>query len=461
MKKTSWALYALVICLMAVSCKLTSRNAKPEKVGDLTNNDTATLDGHPAWIMQGNIYEVNVRQYTPEGTFKAFEKSLDRLKDMGVQTLWFMPINPISKTDRKGSLGSYYAVSNYTAINPEFGTMDDWKELVNKAHDMGFKVIIDWVPNHTGADHYWLTTHPDFYVKDSTGKPAMAADWADTRKLNYANAEFVDTMINSMKFWLTESNIDGFRCDVATGPTDKFWQKCIPQLRAMKNIFMLGEGDTASLNKDGFDATYSWSMFAMMKKVAKGERTANALDSVRLMMDSTYPANALKMTFTSDHDENSWGNADFGTMPGPINAPFAVYSFTEGKDIPLIYSGQEEPFLRAIRFFDKDTITFKNYARADFYKKLLALRKTNAALASDANFTKVSVGNDKALYAFTKEKAGKKVLVILNLSAKPQQVKITDASLLKETTNVFMGTKETLKTESWGMEPWGYAVYEY
>src|ERR1700712_587824 len=169
MKKNSFLLVVLVFLFTCSFCQQS----------DLVVADAEVIARHPSWIMQGNIYEVNVRQYTPEGTFNAFAKNLDRLKDMGVQTLWFMPINPISKADRKGSLGSYYAVSDYTAINPEFGTMEDWKELVNKAHEMGFKVIIDWVPNHTGADHYWLQKHPDFYVKDSTGKPAMAADWAD------------------------------------------------------------------------------------------------------------------------------------------------------------------------------------------------------------------------------------------------------------------------------------------
>ena len=215
-------------------------------------------DGHPAWIMQGNIYEVNVRQYTPEGTFKAFEKSLDRLKNMGVQTLWFMPINPISKVDRKGALGSYYAVSDYTKINPEFGNMDDWKQLVNDAHSKGFKVLIDWVPNHTGADHYWLTTHSDFYVKDITGKPKMEFDWTDTRKLDYHNPEMVDSMIADMKFWLTESNIDGFRCDHADGPTLEFWKKCIPELKRGRNLFMLAEVDAPEYITAGFDAIYPW-----------------------------------------------------------------------------------------------------------------------------------------------------------------------------------------------------------
>src|SRR5215218_10256070 len=159
-------LFAILFILFSTSCN--SDTKVQASATTSANSDSASdIDGYSAWISQGNVYEVNVRQYTPEGTFKAFEQHLQRLKNMGVQTLWFMPINPISVKDRKGAMGSYYAVSGYTAVNPEFGTMDDWKNLVRNAHDKGFKIIIDWVPNHTGADHPWLTAHPDFYVLDS------------------------------------------------------------------------------------------------------------------------------------------------------------------------------------------------------------------------------------------------------------------------------------------------------
>jgi glycosidase len=219
----------LLLCCTTILLFLLSSNI----IAQSTNaSDTVKVYKHPAWIMQGNIYEVNIRQYTPEGTFAAFAKHLDRLKEMGVQTLWFMPINPISKTERKGSLGSYYAVSSYTAVNPEFGTMDDWKNLVKQAHEKCFKVIIDWVPNHTGADHYWLTKHPDFFEKDSiTGKARMAEDWADTRQLNYKNPEMVDTMIQQLKFWIRASDIDGYRFDVAWHVLDTFWVKCLAELK--------------------------------------------------------------------------------------------------------------------------------------------------------------------------------------------------------------------------------------
>ncbi len=421
-----------------------------------------TIDGHPAWIMQGNIYEVNVRQYTPEGTFNAFEKSLPRLKAMGVQTLWFMPINPISKTDRKGSLGSYYAIANYTAINPEFGTMQDWKNLVMQCHEMGFKVIIDWVANHTGADNYWMTKHPDFYVHDSTGKIGYPYDWTDVRQLNYKNMEMQDSMIAAMKFWIEKTGVDGFRCDYATGPPTSFWKRCIPELKKEKNIFMLAEADDPSLAQAGFDCDYTWSEFNMMKLVAKGARPAFAIDSVIDKLDHTFPPTALKMYFTSNHDENSSNKADFGTMPGASHAPFAVLTQTIGRSIPLIYSGQEEPVLRAIRFFDKDTIQFKNYARANFYSTLLHLRKANAALAADAAFIKLKSSNDAAIYAYQRTANGEKVLVILNLTNQPQSFSLPQEKVEGTALNIFSKKTEHIKNDqNFHLAAWGYLVYSY
>nr|WP_315140525.1 alpha-amylase family glycosyl hydrolase [uncultured Flavobacterium sp.] len=426
-----------------------------------SNLDASQINGHPAWMMQGNIYEVNVRQYTPEGTFNAFAKHLDRLKAMGVETIWFMPINPISKLDRKGTLGSYYAVSDYTAINPEFGTFDDFKKLVQAIHDKGMKVLIDWVPNHTGADHRWITEHPEFFVKDNSGKAAVAFDWSDTRQLDYKNPIMQDSMIAAMKFWVKGTNIDGFRCDVAWNVPASFWNKSIPQLRKMKNLFMLAEGDSTYLPKSGFDAVYPWHMFKMMEKVAKGEKTALALDSINKENEMLYPANTIQMYFTSNHDENSWNHADFGTFPGAVHAPFAVFSQTMKNSVPLIYSGQEEPVLRALEFFEKDPITFKNFEREKFYKTLLELRKRNEALSANTSFKKVLVGDEKAVYAYVREKGNKKVFVILNFSGIEQSVSLKESSLLGKAYNVFEEKEVLLNAKERKMKPWGYEIYEY
>lgn len=444
-----------VICLILLQSFIFSA------VFGQTTKTAVSIDGHPAWIMQGNIYEVNVRQYTREGTFKAFAKHLDRLKKMGVQTIWFMPINPISKVDRKGTLGSYYAVSDFTAVNPEFGTLNEFKQVVNQIHNMGLKVIIDWVPNHTGGDNRWLTEHPDFFVTDSTGKAAMAVDWADTRQLDYKNMVMQDSMIAAMKYWVTATNIDGFRCDVAWNVPGTFWVKCIGQLKKIKNVFMLAEGDNAYLPESGFDAVYPWTMFHMMIQVAKGSSPAFALDSIYDKNTTMYPANTIQMYFTSNHDENSWNKADYGVFPGKIHAPFAVFSQTMSHSVPLVYSGQEEPVLRAIEFFEKDPMEFHKFERADFYKTLLNLRKRNAALSADASFKKINAGDEKAVYAYVREKAGKKILVILNLSAAEQAITINDKTLIGKPYNVFMGVKENLSNKKWNIEPWGYVVYEY
>jgi hypothetical protein len=229
----------------------------------------------------------------------------------------------------------------------------------------------------------------------------------------------------------------------------------------MKSIFMLAEGDKAYLPESGFDAVYPWHMFNMMGKIAKGERPAFGLDSVKHEYDKVYPANTIEMYFTSNHDENSWNHADYGTFPGAVHAPFAVFTQTMGKTVPLIYSGQEEPVLRPLQFFEKDPITFGKFQRAAFYTTLLNLRKRNAALAADASFRKVNAGDDKAVYAFVREKGGKKVLVILNLSGNSQSITINEKTLLGSTYNVFKGAKEILSSKTWNMLPWGYVVYEY
>lgn len=448
----------LLLCSAAVI--IFSCDEKKEVQGKVeTEKITAE---HPDWIKQGNIYEVNVRQYTPEGTFNAFSKHLDRLKDMGVQTVWFMPINPISKVGRKGTLGSYYAVADYKAINPEFGNIDDWKNLVKKIHDKGMKVLIDWVPNHTGADHPWLTSHTNFYIKDSTGNPATMFDWTDTRVLDFNNNEMQDSMIAAMKYWVTETDIDGYRVDVAWNVPAQFWVKVIPQLKQLKSdMFFLAEGDKPYLLESGFNAYYPWEMFHKMVDVAAGRRPAFALDSIKNKYDTAYPKESIPLYFTSNHDENSWNKSDYGTFPGPVHAPFAVFTQTMAGSLPLVYSGQEEPVLEAIPFFEKDTIVFGKLGRTSFYKKLQELRRNNEALAVDASYQRVNVGDSTALYSYVREKNGKKVFVILNLSKTEQKVKVENKDLHGNPYNVFMGTNEALSDKEWKIEPWGYVIYEY
>lgn len=413
---------------------------------------------HPKFMNQGNIYEVNIRQYTKEGTFKAFAKHLPRLQKMGVQTLWFMPLQPISKVDRKGSLGSYYSVASYTEVNKEFGTLADFNKIVDQAHALGMKVLIDYVPNHSGADHPWLTTHPDFHERDANGKAIYTADWSDTRELNYGNLVMQDSMINTMKYWLKATKIDGFRIDVAWGVPYSFWNKCIPALKQIRDLYFLAEADDPKLHETGFDATYSWTEFHVMNDIAAGKKSVRSLDTVLNKIEADYMKGAQRLYFTSNHDENSWNKADYATMPGAVHAPFAVFTQTYNRTMPLIYSGQEEPVLRPIAFFEKDPMGFGKFERASFYSALLHLRKTNTAFADNANFKRLGVDHPDQVMAYERTNGKDKVVVVLNLSAQSHEVILSGTELNDGYQEVF--SKENI-TDIHQLElpAWGYKVF--
>jgi len=383
---------------------------------------------------------------------------------MGVEILWFMPITPIGLIGRKNSeaeMGSYYAVKDYNKVNPDYGTLGDWKALVKHAHAMGFKVIIDWVPNHSAPDNPWIIKHPDFYRKDSAGKPAIPFDWSDTRQLDYDNRELRDSMIAAMKWWLIKTDIDGFRCDVAWNVPDDFWKEAIAELHKVKNVFMLAEGEKPTLHSAGFDETYPWSVMNVAYGIYSGKTTLRQLDSVIDYNEHAYPENSFRLYFTTNHDENSWNGTEFERFGEGYKA-FAVWAFTMKNSVPLIYSGQEEPNKRRLKFFVKDTIDWKHYSLSSFYRTLTKLRRTNAALAANASFKKVKAGDENSVYSFMRTKNGNKILVILNFSTKEQRIKIEDASLTGNPLNVFSGTREKIKpSHSVRIEPWGYIVYDY
>lgn len=428
-------------------------------------NISFAQNAHPSWSVASNIYEINLRQYTPSSSIKEFEKDLPRLKKMGVEILWFMPITPIGMEGRKmteSELGSYYAVKDYKAVNPEFGTMSDWKALVKHAHSMGFKVITDWVPNHSSPDNHWIKKHPNFYEKDSVGNFVWPHDWTDTRKLNYADRELRDSMIDAMKFWLKESDIDGFRCDVAGDVPTDFWKECISQLRKIKNVFMLAEADKPELHLAGFDETYGWSVMEPMIKVVAGKKTLASFDSLLNKKFEAFPKNAYRLYFTTNHDWNSWEGTEFERY-GDAYKAVAVFTQTMYQSVPLIYNGQEIPNKKRLKFFVKDPIEWgTKFEMAPFYTTLLKLRKSTPALAADASYKKIITANDVAIFAYTREKVGKKVVVILNLSNQPQRFTIKDQSIYGQPMNVFMGVKEKVnRTHVFSLEPWGYIVYDY
>ncbi len=420
---------------------------------------------HPSWSSQSNIYEVNLRQYSSSGSIKDFEKHLPRLKQMGVDILWFMPITPIGKEGRKMTekeLGSYYAVMDYKAVNPEFGTMADWKELVKHAHKMGFKVITDWVANHSAVDNHWMKTHPAFYVHDASGNTVSPYDWTDVKKLDYSNHELRDSMTDAMMYWVKESDIDGFRCDVAEDVPADFWKDCIATLRKKKYVFMLAEGEKANLHEAGFDATYAWDLMRDMGFLYSGKHNLQQFDSALNYTIAKFPASAYRMYFTTNHDENSWNGTEFEKY-GDAYKAFAVLAQTMYQSIPLIYSGQEIPNKKRLKFFVKDPIEWpKKLAMESFYSTLLHLRKNNSALAAEASYKRMATSKDAAVFAYQRQNGAYKVIVILNLSTQSQKFTINDAGINGRPMNVFAGEKEVLNTKhEFSVEPWGYIVYEY
>ncbi|HRH61369.1 MAG TPA: alpha-amylase family glycosyl hydrolase, partial [Chitinophagaceae bacterium] len=329
------------------------------------------------WAYGSNIYEVNIRQYTTEGTLNAFAAHLPRLKEMGVEILWLMPVTPISKKIRQGSLGSYYACSSYTEVNTEFGTLDDMKNLVSKVHEMGMKIIIDWVANHTGWDHNWTEEHPGWYVKDAKGNFTERNGWHDVIDLDYSVKEMRAAMIAAMKFWVSECDIDGFRCDMAHLVPLDFWKDARTKCEALKPLFWLAECDVESYH-DVFDVSYAWEWMHISEKLAKQIASLQHLKDV-LAKYQDYPAGAQKLFFTVNHDENSWNGTEYEKYEGGAKA-FAVFCAT-WPGMPLIYSGQELPNKKRLKFFDKDLIEWNDKPELhNFYKSLLHLRKTNKAL---------------------------------------------------------------------------------
>ena len=331
---------------------------------------------HLPWTRQASVYEVNIRQYTPEGTLRAFMEHLPRLARMGVDILWLMPIQPIGLQERKGSLGSYYAIRDYTAVNPEFGTLEDARALVRRAHELGLKVILDWVANHTAWDHPWTRGHRDWYKLDERGQifpvtfnagTPQVEYWTDVVALDYRQRPLWDAMVDAMAFWVRECDLDGFRCDVAGLVPTPFWNHARAALERVKPLFLLAEWSEPELH-DAFDMTYGWDLTEVLQKIAAGQADADALRAwVRAPGGGkAFPAHAYRMRFTSNHDHNSWHGHD-GELWGPAFEAMAVLAATL-PGMPLVYSGQEAGLAKRLAFFEKDTIDFSRLPREAFYK---------------------------------------------------------------------------------------------
>jgi len=381
------------------------------------------------WVAQTNVYEVNLRQYTRQGNFKAFRDHLPRLHEMGVHTLWFMPVTPISSDRRKGSLGSYYACSDYTSVNPEFGTLEEFRDLVEEIHRLDMKVIIDWVANHTGADHTWTLSDPDFFIRNPEGQFYDKHGWDDVIDLDYGNPRMRQEMIRCMQFWIDECDIDGFRCDMAMLVPVDFWRQAREQLELRKKLFWLAECDQwyDQAYLEVFDAAYTWKWMHATQDYRRHHLPIHTLVDTLYGYNDLAPQGAIQAWFTSNHDENSWNGTEYEKY-GEMALPLAVFSCT-WNGIPLLYSGQELPLRKRLAFFEKDEMEWGEVQLHEFYLKLLSLHRQNPALragCTEGETRFVHTDHADKVICYQRRNGHHEVLVMLNFAEWPLDVKIFD-----------------------------------
>lgn len=425
------------------------------------NEGQNPMKNPPEWSKNLTIYEVNLRQFSEKGDFKSFEKSLPKLKELGVGIIWFMPIHPIGEKNRKGSLGSYYSVKDYFGVNPEFGTMEEFKALVKKIHEMGMFVLIDWVANHCAWDNPILEKNPDWFTKDENGnfKPPVD-DWTDVVDFDYENKELRKYMTEALKFWVKEANIDGYRCDVAGMVPYDFWEEAVPELHKIKPVFMLAEWETPEIH-NSFHMSYAWNIHKAFNAIAKGKKNAKSIDELVKKELKEFPKGAYRMHFTTNHDENSWNGTVQERLGESANA-FSILTFTL-PGMPLIYNGQEAGMNKRLAFFEKDFIEWKKHPNFDLFKDLVKLKKSNKALWSGdfgGNYKKVETSNESSILAFLRKLENNEIFVIVNLSEKPQETILGGKDLKGSFTEYFTNEKNSFNNENrLKLKPWGYKVF--
>ncbi|HBI01719.1 MAG TPA: alpha-amlyase, partial [Flavobacterium sp.] len=372
--------------IFVISLLIACNSTETKKTTEVSSKDNQYIPKeyvqvqHPEWSKNAAIYQLNTRQFSAEGTFRAAQKELPRLKEMGIDIIWLMPINPIGEKNRKGTLGSPYSVKDYYGVNPEFGTLDDLKAFVKEAHQLGLYVILDWVANHTAWDNNLVTEHPEWYKRDYKGnfRPTPWWDWDDIIDLDYSKPELRKYMTEAMKYWVKEADIDGYRCDVAGFVPIDFWDNLRVELDAIKPVFMLAEWESRDMHANAFDMTYAWSWNEKLHKICKGQANVNELYIYYSWNESFFPNNSIRMTFVSNHDKNAWEGTMWEQFGDGLEA--AIVLSVVGDGMPLIYNGQEAGEPKRLAFFEKDPIIWKQHPIGDLYKKLFTLMKQNTAL---------------------------------------------------------------------------------
>lgn len=463
----------LSVCLILALafCRCQNQPATPvQKESSTVAQKTPAQVTEPEWAPQSVLYECNVRQFSAQGNLAGVTREIPRLKDLGIDVLWLMPIFPIGQERRKGTLGSPYSVRDYYAVNSDFGTREDLKKLIGTAHAQNIKVILDWVPNHTSWDAVWKTKHPEYYTKyngvftvplNEHGEPIP--DWSDVCDLDYNNPALRNAMIDAMQYWVREFDIDGYRVDMAGLVPNDFWSELRPALDSIKPLFMLAEWqDEPEHFTSCFNANYGWRWKDVTKDIWNGQETAHALDTLLEYLNDFYPKGYYQVYFTQNHDENSWNGTE-SELYGASADAFNVLAFT-WQGMPMIYNGQEDGLNQRLDFFERKPIHWKKYARQDFFARLCALRHINKAVwagSSGGRLVKISNDNEDKIYSFGREKDGDKVVVILNLSKDRTTVTLRPGNAFAGAyANVFgRSTLQITKEMTLTLKPWEYAVF--
>ncbi|MDX2129102.1 MAG: alpha-amylase family glycosyl hydrolase [Chloroherpetonaceae bacterium] len=391
------------------------------------SNETAPTP--PDWIKNAVIYEIFIRDFTPAGNISSLTQKLLQIKEMGVTVIWLMPIHPIGEIKRKGSVGSPYSVKDYYEISPDLGTKADFKIFVQEAHQLGLRVMLDWVGNHTSWDHVLMKSHPEYYKRDSSGSiiPPMQ-DWSDVAALDYSMPELRTYMAEAMLYWVKEFGIDGYRCDVAEMVPFDFWKTAFESIRAVRSDFCaLAEGTTPELHLSGFNISYSWNLYEAIKKVFSGKEQPAYFDKLFESESKLFPKGSLRLRFMTNHDKQ----LEDGTLMEVFHNKDAIKAagvlvFTVGgaesiRSVPLFYNGDEVLNARKLSLFEKAPILWNTALSEEFtnfYKTLATLRKKHPSLSS-GKMTRVKTSSDETVYAFLREEGKDKMVVIINVTNRP------------------------------------------
>jgi glycosidase len=418
---------------------------------------------HPAWSQNAAIYQINTRQFTPEGTFRAAEAHLPRLKELGVTILWLMPVHPIGEVNRKGTLGSPYSVRDYYGVNPEFGPVEDLKHFIAAAHELGLYVILDWVANHSAWDCDLVAEHPEWYARNWKGdfRPTPWWDWPDIIDFDYNQPGIRRYMTEAMKHWVTEFDVDGFRCDVAGFVPTDFWNNARRELDAIKPVFMLAEWEAHDLHAEAFDMTYAWHWNDVVHKIAMGDLDVSGLYIYYSWNEKAYLRDIMRMLFVSNHDKNAWEGTEFEQFGDALEAAIVLSVVSEG--MPLIYNGQEAGNPRRLAFFERDPIDWRPHPLGDLYRRLLALKRENSALwnaAWGARMVNVFNSEPSRILSFVRRNERDGVFAVFNFSDRPLAVTFGEGLHHGAYTDYFSGEPITLAADTrLELERWGYRVF--